>query len=196
MKFLRTWYAAAAQCVHSPYATISLAFLFFIEATIFIFPIDPLLMLFCLEQRDRSLYYATIATVSSVLGGMFGYTLGYTLWQTCGSFFTTYIITPHLFTQVVHWFTNYEALTILIAGFTPIPYKAVTIGAGFCKLPLLPFIGYSLISRGARFFLLAGIIYKKGTLIKEFIEKYFDILVIVISCIIILGIWFISMMWK
>ncbi|MEX0940750.1 MAG: YqaA family protein [Candidatus Babeliales bacterium] len=192
MKLIRQSYDWMGRQVHTPYATHILALLFFIEATIFFIPVDPLLILYCVEHRDRSWFYALIATLASVIGGIFGYAIGFTLWQTIGNFIVTYIISPVTFAKAVHWFAEYETPAVLIAGFTPVPYKAVTIGAGFCKLPLLPFIVYSLIARGARFFLLALIIRTWGVSIKEYIDRYFNILVILFMILILGGIWLIK----
>jgi membrane protein YqaA with SNARE-associated domain len=173
--------------VHNSYATPMLALLFFIEATIFFIPVDPLLILYCIEHRKKSLYYATVATIASVIGGIFGYCIGIALWETIGQFIVSYIISAKTFSQVVYWFTKYETTAVLIAGFTPVPYKAVTIGAGFCKLPIMPFITYSLFARGARFYLLAIIIRIWGKEIKEYIDRYFNLFVVLFMIIIVSG---------
>lgn len=187
-------YAWMCKQVHSPYASFVLGSLSFIEATIFFIPIDPLLVLYCIEQRHRCWYYAFIATSCSVIGGLFGYLIGMTLWQTLGSFIVSHIISPDLFAQAVELFKRYQAAAVLIAGFTPIPYKAATIGAGFCHLPLTPFIICSIISRGARFYLLAGIIYVWGDHVGKFIDRYFNILVITFTILIMLGVWMIKLL--
>jgi membrane protein YqaA with SNARE-associated domain len=192
MHLIRNIYDWMAKQVHTSYATPFLSFLFFIEATIFFIPVDPLLILYCVEHRSRSLYYATIATFSSVIGGVFGYAIGFTLWQALGSWIVHYIISPDTFAKVVTWFTEYENIAVLIAGFTPVPYKAVTIGAGFCKLPIIPFVAYSFIARGARFYLLAIVISIWGEQIKEYIDRYFNLLVILFVLIVALSIWLIK----
>lgn len=192
MNALKSMYTWMGRQVHTPYATGVLASLFFIEATIFFIPVDPLLILYCIEHRHRAWYYAFIATIASVIGGIFGYAIGYALWQTIGQLIVTYIISPLTFAKAVAWFRLYENAAVLIAGFTPVPYKAVTIGAGFCKLPLMPFIIYSCIARGARFFLLAGIIAYWGSQIKEYIDRYFNLFVILFTGLVIGGFWVIK----
>lgn len=192
MNAVKNWYNWMGRQVHTSYAIPVLLLMFFIEATIFFIPVDPLLILYCLEHRTRSLYYALLATLASVIGGIFGYLIGFTLWQTVGQFIVNVIISPATFAKVVQWFTNYESIAVLIAGFTPVPYKAVTIGAGFCKLPLSPFIIYSFIARAARFFLLAGIIRIWGNQIKEYIDRYFNLFVFLFLGIVIGGIWLIK----
>lgn len=166
---------------------------FFIESSFFFIPVDPLLILFCIEDKKRSLFFATIATLASVVGGIFGYIIGWLLWDSIGVTLVRWIISEATFARVAGKYTLYQAWAVFIAGFTPVPYKAVTISAGFCKLPLIPFVFYSLISRGLRFFFIAGSIYLWGDHIKVFIEKYFNYLVIaftivlVVSCSVLKG---------
>lgn len=189
MNVLRTSYTWVCKQVHGYYATHMLAFLFFIEASILFFPVDPLLIVYCLEQRKKSWYFATIATLFSVLGGLFGYVIGIALWNVVGQFIITYIISPLTFEKIIIYFKEYEAAAVLIAGFTPIPYKAVTIGAGFCRLPLIPFVVCSVIARGARFYLLASIIAIWGDEVKEYIDRYFNILIMLCVLLACIGIW-------
>src|SRR5665647_259645 len=116
--------------VYSRYADVTLGVLFFLEAIFFI-PTDPMLIMYCIERRDRAYYYATIATVCSVLGGLAGYYIGYTLWLTMGQQIihhpmVRYIMTPQTFNHLCELYKKYEALAILAAAFTPIPYKAAT----------------------------------------------------------------------
>lgn len=189
MNVLRQTYDWMCRQVHTVYATPMLALLFFIEATIFFIPVDPLLIVYCLEHRNHAWYYATIATISSVLGGICGYAIGFTLWQTFGTFFLKYIISPHIFHAAVLKFKYYEASAVFIAGISPIPYKAVTLGAGFCHLPIIPFILWSIIARGLRFYLLAFIIARWGDEVQEYIDRYFNILIMLFLLLIFLGIW-------
>lgn len=192
MNVLKRTYHWMGMHVHSPYATPVLALFFFIESSIFFVPVDPLLILYCVEHRNRVWYYATIATIASVIGGLFGYVIGFLLWQTIGQFIVHYIISPTIFNKVVQSFTRYESIAVLFAAISPIPYKAVTIGAGFCKLPLIPFIIFSIIGRGFRFYALAGIIYIWGEQIKEFIDRYFNILVLLFLILVFGGMWLIT----
>lgn len=173
------------QKVHSPYAVWWLAALFFIESSFFIIPVDPLLILFCVENNKRSFYYARIATIASVVGGLFGYFIGAVLWQLIGPFMLKWIISKPTFYALVAKYKMYQTWAVLIAGFTPVPYKAVTISAGFCALPLIPFIFYSTLARGARFFLVAGLIRVFGERAKVFIDTYFNYLVVAFVLIVI-----------
>lgn len=189
---LYTWMGTRA---HSKHAEPLLASLFFIEA-IFFLPTDPMLILYCLERRDRALRYATIATIASVLGGITGYFIGYTLWACAGNAIIhnpiiNYFISPGTFTYLCGQYQKYECWAILIAGFTPVPYKAATLTAGFCKLNLIPFIICSFIARGARFYLFAFAIRQWGKQMKQYIDRYFNLLVVLLMIIVAGIVWFI-----
>jgi len=175
--------------VHSNYADQLLCMLFYLEAIVLI-PVDPILILYCLERQKRSFTYATMATISSIAGGVTGYLIGYFLWNIAGQQILNFKIVSYLLPQETFFYLRslyhkYATLAILISGFTPIPYKAATLSAGFCKLPLTHFILFSFIARGARFFLVAGIISVWGNQIKLFINRYFNILTIVFSLILL-----------
>jgi membrane protein YqaA with SNARE-associated domain len=187
MKILRALYDWMGSRVTSRYADTWLMFLFFIESSLFIVPVDPMLILFCIHNRMRSWYYAGIATIASVIGGLFGYILGWGVWDLIGKQLVGLLISQDVFTKMLAYYHKHEALAVLIGGLTPIPYKAVTISAGFCQLPLVPFICYSLIARGLRFFLIAGAIYYFGERIKAYIDRYFNYLVCLFTVVVVLG---------
>jgi membrane protein YqaA with SNARE-associated domain len=187
MTFIRDIYDWMGSKVGTRYADIWLVVLFFVEASFFFIPVDPLLILYCLSNNRRSFYYASLATVASVVGGVFGYLIGAMLWQSVGMLLVKWLISEATFYSIVAKYKIYQNWAVLIAGFTPVPYKAVTISAGFCNLPLAPFIFYSFIARGARFFLVAGAIKIWGPAIKVFIDKYFNYLVVAFAAIVILS---------
>ena len=188
MKIIRKIYDWMGSKVDSKYAIYWLSILFFTEA-IFFFPVDPLLILFCVQNSKRSFYYAAIATVSSILGGVAGYTIGSLMWQSVGIKMVSWIISEATFNNAVLKYKLYQNWAVLIAGFTPLPYKAITLSAGFCNLPLIPFVVFSLISRGTRFFLVAGTIYIWGAQIKDFIDRYFNQLVVLFTVILVFSFW-------
>jgi len=177
--------------VHSKYADFTLGLLFFIEAIFFI-PVDPILILYCLEQRKKAIWYATIATITSTVGGITAYYIGNILWDTLGIKIIHALSSIETFEQVCQQYKIYEYWAVLLAGFTPFPYKIVTLTAGFCRLPIVPFIICSVIGRGLRFFLVAILIKIYGDKIKVFIDKYFNQLVIVFTLIIIFSFYLIN----
>ena len=188
MNFIRKIYDWMGKKVHSPYAIFWLIALFFAEASFFFIPVDPLLILFCVENNKRSLFYSAVATTASVVGGIFGYLIGWLLWDSIGIRLVNWIISEATFQGVVEKYRIYQNWAVLIAGFTPVPYKAVTVSAGFCQLPMAPFIFYSIIARSARFFLVGGAIWIWGDYIKNFIDRYFNQLVVAFTIILALSI--------
>jgi membrane protein YqaA with SNARE-associated domain len=179
--------------INSPYADYILCFLFYLEA-IFFLPTDPILIVYCLERRDRAIIYATIALFGSVLGGMTSYALGALLWDAYGQQiihnpFVNYILTPERFYHLADLYQQNEWFAIFMAGFTPIPYKAATLAAGFCKISFAPFVICSMIARGARFYLLAVVCKTWGHQIKDSFQKYFNLILLFAVVLIMLTVW-------
>ena len=189
MKVIRKIYDWMGSKVDSKYADWWLIFLFFIESSFFIIPVDPLLILYCVTNSNRSFYYATIATAASVVGGVFGYLIGAVLWKSIGIVLVKWIITEETFYHLVKKYKIYQNWAVFIAGFAPVPYKAVTISAGFCNLPIIPFIVVSIIGRGGRFFLVAAAIRLWGVHIKNIIDRYFNQLVVAFAALVVFSIW-------
>lgn len=191
---LRALYTWMNGCVHKKYADLMLVVLFFFEALIFILPTDPMLIMYCIEQRNKAFWYASLATIGSVLGGITGYIIGYTVWQSVGEAIihnqlVNIVITPKDFYYACELYQKHAYLAIFIAGFTPVPYKVATFTAGFCKIAFLPFVICSIIARGARFFLYAITITLWGKQIKQYIDRFFNLLVPLIVLLIAVSVW-------
>ena len=131
MNFIRKTYNWMGNKVYSKHANTWLATLFFIEAVFFI-PVDPILILFCVNNRKKSLKYASIATISSVAGGIFGFLIGKLMWNSIGIKLVNLVISEATFNSAIMKYQLYQNWAVLIAGFTPLPYKAITLSAGFC----------------------------------------------------------------
>jgi len=175
VRFLKRLYNWVLSWANTPYGTPALFLLAFTEASFFPVPPDVLLISLGLSEPKNAFYYATICTLGSVLGGIFGYFLGLNFWELAKNILFFYIDYDK-FIMVKDYFIKYEAWAIGIAGFTPIPYKVFTILAGFFQSNFLIFVFMSVISRGARFFILSSLIYKFGFPIRTFIDKYFNLL--------------------
>jgi len=159
-----------------PRALWILAVLSFAESSFFPIPPDVLLIPMVLAARTRAWRIALVCSISSLLGGLFGYAIGYFFFETVGQS----VIDFYGLQQKFDWFRmayNEEgAWIVAMAGFTPIPYKIFTIASGFTGLSLSTFIIASALSRTARFFLVAALLWKYGTPIKAFIEKRLGLL--------------------
>lgn len=183
----RRLYEWVLHWANTPYGTPALAILSFVESSFFPVPPDPLLVALSMGKPKKSFYYALVCSTTSVAGGVFGYYLGFYLWQAVSDFFFTYIFTTEAFNYVSQKYEENGFLAILGAAMTPIPYKVFTVSAGVFKLDLLTFITGSIIGRSSRFFLEAVLIYFFGEKIKRFIDKYFQILITLFFILIAIG---------
>jgi len=174
MRLLRKLYDWVLHWAETPYGTPALFFLAFAESSFFPVPPDVLLIALTISVRKKAFFYALICTAGSVLGGAFGFFIGLEFWEIGKGILLRYV-TMETIDQVRFYFQNYEAWAVAIAGFTPIPYKVFTISAGFFRVDFLIFIVASILSRGARFFLVSGLLYLFGPTIRAFIDKYFNV---------------------
>ncbi len=182
---IKRLYNSLIPYVYHPLSSIVFAALFFIEAIFFV-PVDPILIMFCVKRQDRAYFYALLATISSVIGGIVAYTIGALLFNSLGLKIITTFSSMEIFNKISDIYRNYETIAVLFAGFTPFPYKIITLSAGFCKLPLIPFIIYSFIGRGTRFFLVAFLIKRYGKHIEHLIDRYFNYLFLTFTLLILL----------
>jgi membrane protein YqaA with SNARE-associated domain len=168
---LRRLYDWTINLSASPNAPWALATVSFVESSFFPIPPDALLIPMCLAQRRRCWIYALSCTIASVLGGFLGYAIGYFLMESLGA----WIVSAYGYGEKIEVFQQsyqeWGLWIILIKGLTPIPYKLVTIASGAADFNLLVFALASIATRGARFFLIAGLLWKFGPPIRDFIEK-------------------------
>ncbi|MCX8104380.1 MAG: DedA family protein [Ignavibacterium album] len=196
MKFLRKLYDWVLHWAETPYGPIALFILAFAESSFFPIPPDALLIALVLGATNKAFKLALNCTIASVLGALFGYTIGHFLWWTPSNEFTSIAMfffnnipgfTEKLFFDVQKMYDKYDFWIVFTAGFTPIPYKVITISSGAFNINMLMFIIASVISRGARFFLVAFLIWKFGPQIRIFIDKYFNWLAIAFTVLLIGG---------
>lgn len=164
----------------------------FAESSFFPVPPDVLLIALCLGNPRRALRYAAICTVGSVLGALGGYAIGWFLWQTPAGEYTglaqwcyAHLFSTEQFLEVQQTFVRWDFWAIFTAGFTPIPYKLFTIASGVFGINIPMFIVASIVSRGLRFFLIAWLIRRFGPPIKVFIDKYFNLLAIAFTVLLV-----------
>ncbi len=185
--WIRRLYDWILGWAESPFGSTALFVLAFVEASFFLVPPDVLLIALCVGQSKRSLYFAAICTAGSVLGGVFGYLIGFQLFELIGQPIIDFYDAGEAFRRVGDLYAENLVLALGTAGFTPIPYKVFTIAAGAFAVPFLPFVLISAVSRGARFFLVAGLIRIWGPQIRGFIDRYFNLLTVVFVVALILG---------
>ncbi|RJF81932.1 DedA family protein [Azospirillum cavernae] len=152
-------------------ATAWLAGVSFAESSFFPLPPDLLLVPMVIANRQAAWRLAAICTLASVIGGLFGYAIGYFLYETVGRWVIDFYHLTDKFEAMRQTFLDYGAEILIIKGMTPIPYKLLTITAGVAQLNLWVFVGASIISRSMRFFLVAALLYFFGEPVRAFIEK-------------------------
>lgn len=183
---LYNWVIGLSESVHAERALFLIAFA---ESSFFPIPPDVLLMGMGVGNPKKALRFATIALIGSVLGGIAGYFIGMYLWMGVSHLFFEYVpgFTPALFERVSTLFQDNAFVAVFTAGFTPIPYKIFTVSAGVAQVSLAAFIIASVCSRGLRFFIVGGALRFFGASVKDFIEKYFDLLSIAFMVLLIGG---------
>ncbi len=175
MRLFSSLYNRAMQWSRHPHAPRYLAGLSFAESSFFPIPPDVMLAPMSLATPKRAWYFASLTTLASLLGGLLGYLIG---------LFAFDLIQPYLhdwgywpaYERVQGWFDEWGFWAIFLAGFSPIPYKVFTITAGVISMALLPFLLASAIGRGARFFLVAGLMAWGGARMEQALHRYVDLL--------------------
>jgi len=151
----------------------------FIESSVFPIPPDILIIPMVLASREKAWKIAGVCTIASVLGGIGGYGIGYFLFEQVGQPILDLYGKGDKFTEFQGMYNEWGAWVVGMAGLTPFPFKVITIASGVTKLDMTTFVIASILSRGARFFLVAGLLWYFGDPIREFIEKYLGLLVTV-----------------
>lgn len=170
-----------------PGGTWALFLLAVAESSFFPIPPDVLLIALAIGRPKRAMWFAFVCMVGSVIGGVIGYYIGFSLFEQIGRPVLEFYGATEKFEQVGQLYRDNLVLALGTAGFTPIPYKVFTIAGGAFAVPFLPFVLVSLVSRGLRFFLVAGLIYAIGPKVKTFIDRYFNLLTIIFVVVLALG---------
>lgn len=189
VKRLYNWILSWSE---SRWGWLALFFIALFEASWFPLPPDILLIALCLGATKKSFRFATLCLTGSILGAALGYGIGYFLWTTpageasaIANFFYDHIFSVESFNNVGTLYDRFNFWIVFTAGFTPLPFKLFTIAGGMFHINFPMFIIASVVSRGLRFFLIAGLIWKFGAPIKGFIDKYFNLLATLFTILLI-----------
>lgn len=184
LRKLYDWVIAYSSKPSAPWA---LAIVSFAESSVFPIPPDVLQVPMTLARPDKAWRYALIATLSSVVGGLVGYAIGALLYESVGKFLIDLYGYGNKVDAFRDAYAHYGHWVILLKGLTPIPFKLVTITSGFADYNLGWFIALSLITRGARFFLLAALLHYFGPMARDFIERRLGLVTLAFAAVLILG---------
>ena len=193
LKRLYDWLLRWAE---TPYGGLALFVWAFAESSFFPLPPDALLIALVLGARSKAFHFAGLTSAASVLGGIAGYLIGYFLWWSepgvfsgIAQFFFAHVpgFTPAQFARVQALYDAWDFGVVFSAGFTPIPYKVITISAGAFDISFAVFVLASAVSRSARFFLVAGLLWKYGEPVREFIDRRFNLLTVAFVVLLLVG---------
>tara|TARA_R110002110_G_scaffold63376_1_gene176337 strand:+ start:668 stop:1249 length:582 start_codon:yes stop_codon:yes gene_type:complete len=184
LRRLYDWTIELAGRRQAPWA---LAAVSFAESSFFPLPPDIVLIPMVLSQRQKAWAYAAICTIASVIGGMFGYAIGYFLFDTIGTYILNLYGYQDAFSSFAERYNDYGVWIVLIAGLTPFPYKVITIASGVTQLNFMVFMLASIAARGARFFAVSALLWWFGEPIRAFIDRYFGLLSILFMVLLIGG---------
>lgn len=187
LKFLHYLYHWTLSWASHPRASWALLSIAFIESSVFLIPPDVLLIPMTLAKPSRWIWYATVTTAGSVLGGIAGYFIGWGLWESIGKAVIQFYHLENEMALLAQRYETHAFLTVFAAAFTPIPYKVITVSAGLFRISFIPFVIASLVGRAMRFFLVAALIGFFGEPVKRIIERYFDLLALLFVAILIIS---------
>ena len=184
---LRKTYEQMLRVAERPGAPYALGAVSFAESSFFPVPPDVMLVPMALARPDRAWFYAALCTVTSVAGGLFGYAIGALLYDSVGQWLFRLYGLENGAEAFRAAYAQYGAWIILLKGFTPIPYKLVTITSGFAGYDLVAFTLLSLVTRGARFALLAALLGRYGAPIKGVLDRHLGAVTAILAVFIIGG---------
>ncbi len=164
-----------------------LAAVSFAESSFFPIPPDALLVPMCLARPERAWRLALLCTVASVLGGVLGYYIGYALFEVLATPLLRFYHYEAAFERFKQTYAEWGLWVILVKGVTPIPYKIVTIASGAASFNFGVFLAASVVTRGARFFLVAGLLRAFGDPVRDFIERRLTLVTTMMAAGIVLG---------
>ena len=184
---IKAFYNWTIKLSATRYALWALAIVAFAESSFFPIPPDLLLIPLIIAKPKNAYLIAFIAMMASVLGGGLGYYIGLKLYETVGIIIINFYHAHQLFLEFQAQFNKYGAAAVLFAGVTPFPYKIITISSGIAGMPIYQFFIFSIIARGARFFIIAILLRLYGKPIRNFIERHLNLLFIVFMVLLVLG---------
>ncbi|MBT5258737.1 MAG: DedA family protein [Nitrospina sp.] len=187
MALIRKLYDWVLQWASTPYALPVLFIVSFVESSFFPIPPDILLIAMVVAAPAGWFRFALVCSIGSVLGGIFGYLIGYQFMEIIGNRIVEFYHFQEKWDKIGLLYDKYNAWAVAAAGFSPLPYKVFTLAAGAFEINFLTFVLASAVSRAARFFLVAALIYKFGPPFKILIEKYFNTFTIIFMILLVLG---------
>jgi len=186
--FRRLYDGVIALAAH-PRALWALAAISFIESSVFPIPPDVLMIPMIIARPRNAFLIATVATVSSVLGGLLGYGIGALAFDQVGQSILAFYGLEQGFEEFRTRYNEWGIWAVILGGVTPFPYKVITIVSGVTQMNLVAFSLASIFARGLRFYIVAALLWKFGAPIRDFIERRLGLMFLLLVVIFILGFW-------
>jgi len=185
--WLRRCYHWTLGWADHPQAHWALFVIAMVEASCFPIPPDLLLIALALGRPERGLHFAFLATAGSLVGAAMGYAIGMFLFTSVAQPLLEWYGAMGQFQQMQQLFAQYGFLLVLVAGFSPIPFKVITIAAGAFGLDIVPFLLATLVSRGARFYLEGSLLRWGGDRVRLLVERYFEWITVAVTLLVVSG---------
>jgi membrane protein YqaA with SNARE-associated domain len=182
---VRRLYEWVLSWANTPYGLPALFVLAFTESSFFPIPPDVLLIALALALPSKAYRFAMWCTIGSVLGGMFGYLLGFALWSSVEPLLIPHVFSVEKFAEVCGIYDDWGVVFVFVAGFSPIPYKIFTVAGGVAQINFVAFVLTSIVGRGARFYLVAWVIRRYGDLARDLIDRYFNLVTIAFTLLLV-----------
>ena len=191
---LRRLYDWTIRMAEHQHALWVLALVSFVESSVFPIPPDVLMIPMILARPSRAWLIALVALVSSVLGGMLGYAIGALAYEQLGQPILAALGKADAMAEFSTRFNDFGFWAVLTAGVTPFPYKVITIMSGWTGMPLATFVATSILARGLRFFVVAALLWKFGSPVRDFIEKRLGLVTILFVVLLFGGFYLIKIL--
>ena len=184
---LKIFYEWTLYMAKQPYAMPALALISFAASSLFPIPVEAMILPMVLANRDQAWKIALVATFASLAGGVFGYAVGALFFDSLGVHILKLLGYRETFESVQQGMQEWDVWFIALGAFTPVPYKLITITSGFLKINLLTFMIVSLLARGARYFLVAFLLWHFGPTIRRFLDRHLGFATIGFFLVVFLG---------
>jgi membrane protein YqaA with SNARE-associated domain len=187
LKMIRKLYEYVLRVSRTKYAMAALVFVSFSEATLFPLPTETIMIPMILARPRLAFRISTVALVSNIAGGLFGYFVGYALFDSLGVWILQTLRYMDTFERFSALYGEWGALIVFAGGFTPLPYKVITIASGFVKMDVWVFLVASLVARMARYYLIAWLLCRYGERANVFIERHLGKITAIVCLFILAG---------
>ena len=188
-RIIRWMYDCVMRLSRTQWAVWVLILVSFLGATVFPLPAEVIMIPMILARPNKAFIISTIALVATVLGGLSGYYVGAVLFDTVGVRILALFNYAETFGRFAELYHEWGSMIVFIGGFSPFPYKVITIASGFVKMDVLVFTLASIVARGLRYYLIAWLLWKYGDEARKYIERHLGKITVIVCICLVVGFW-------